>query len=164
MKKLFVIFFHFYIKNPNSMIKVYTDGSYKPSTDQGGFASIITENDEILRIIHKGFIHTTNNRMELYGILSALEYFLEPTEFEIYSDSTYVVNSINRNFVGKWLLESDESKKNMDLWSKIETLMKKHSVKFKWIKGHNNNTFNELADLYANISAIIINPEEDVKT
>lgn len=145
------------------MIKVYTDGSYKPSTDQGGFASIITENDEILKILHKGFINTTNNRMELYGVLESLKYYSEPTEFEIYSDSTYIVNSINRNFVGKWLSENDESKKNMDLWSEIENLMKKHTVRFKWIKGHNNNKFNELADLYANISATVINPEKDVK-
>ena len=145
------------------MIKIYTDGSYKPTTEQGGYASIITENDQVIKILYNGYIHTTNNRAELMGILYALEYFKDSTELEIYSDSSYIVNSINNGHVKRWIEEHDNSKKNMDLWTRISKLLDFHNVTFFWIKGHNNNKFNELADCYANIAAIVINPKEDVK-
>ena len=145
------------------MIKIYTDGSYKPTTGQGGYASVITENNVIVKILHQGYTHTTNNRAELMGVLYSLEYFKEPKELEIYSDSSYIVNSINNGHVEKWISEQDGSKKNMDLWCRINKLLHFHNVKFFWIKGHNNNKFNELADCYANISATVINPKEDVK-
>ena len=143
------------------MIKVFTDGSYKPSTNKGGYASIITENDKIVKILNYGYIDTTNNRMELLGVLNTLLYFKHPTNLEIYSDSSYIVNSINNGYVYQWLFENDNTKKNMDLWIKIVEQLNIHNVKFFWVKGHNNHEFNELADLYANISAIVINPETD---
>ena len=143
------------------MIKVFTDGSYKPSTNKGGYASIITENDKIVKILNYGYIDTTNNRMELLGVLNTLLYFKYPTNLEIYSDSSYIVNSINNGYVYQWLFENDNTKKNMDLWIKIVEQLNIHNVKFFWVKGHNNHEFNELADLYANISAIVINPETD---
>lgn len=83
------------------MIKVYTDGSYKPTTDQGGYASIITDNDNVVKILYQGYIHTTNNRTELMGVLYALEYFKTPTQLEIYSDSSYIVSSVNNGYVDK---------------------------------------------------------------
>ena len=97
------------------MVRVYTDGSYKPKTDQGGYASIITLDGELIKILQKGYRHTTNNRTELMGVLYALEYFDEPTEMEIYSDSSYVVNSINNDYLDKWINDNDVTKKNMDL-------------------------------------------------
>lgn len=77
------------------MYKIYTDGSYKSTTDKGGYAVIITENDQVIKILHKGYIHTTNNRQELLGVLEALKYFKTPQHLEIYSDSSYVVTSLN---------------------------------------------------------------------
>lgn len=56
------------------MIKIYTDGSYKPSTNQGGYASIIINDDKIVKILQQGYINTTNNRMEIMGVLKALEF------------------------------------------------------------------------------------------
>lgn len=145
------------------MIKIYTDGSYKPTTKQGGYASVIIENDKIIKILYQGYIHTTNNRTELMGVLYALEYFKEPTQIEIYSDSSYIVSSINNGHVNRWIAEQDDSKKNMDLWRKINQLLHFHQVKFFWVKGHNHNEFNELADCYANIAAMVINPKEDIR-
>lgn len=81
------------------MIKIYTDGSYKPTTDQGGYASIITENNEVIKILYQGYIHTTNNRAELMGVLYALEYFKEPKDLEIYSDSSYIVSRDRKSVV-----------------------------------------------------------------
>ena len=83
------------------MYKIYTDGSYKSSSNQGGYATVITKNDQVVKILHEGFTNTTNNRMELMGVLEALKYFDFPEVFEIYSDSSYIVNSINGSFVGK---------------------------------------------------------------
>ena len=145
------------------MIKVYTDGSYKPSTNCGGYAAVITHNDLVIKVLHEGFKNTTNNRMEIMGVLSALEYFKTPMDIELYSDSSYVVNSINNKHLDKWISESDDTKKNMDLWIRVYNVMKKHRVSFFWVKGHDNNEFNELADLYANNSATILNPKIDLK-
>lgn len=81
------------------MYKIYTDGSYKPSTNQGGYSAIITENDQVIKILYYGYVNTTNNRSELRGVLNALKYFKQPVEIEIYSDSAYIVNSINNGYL-----------------------------------------------------------------
>ena len=143
------------------MYKIYTDGSYKPTTKQGGYAVIITENEQIIKVLYYGYINTTNNRAELQGVLNALKYFEYSTEMEIYSDAAYIVTSINNGYLEQWIQNCDETKKNMDLWQEIYQLIHFHNVKFFWIKGHNNNEFNELADCYANIAASVINPEQD---
>lgn len=145
------------------MIKVYTDGSYKPSTNQGGYAVVITHNDLVIKVLHEGYKNTTNNRMEIMGVIAALKYFKTPIEMELYSDSSYVINSIVEKHLDKWITEADISKKNMDLWIQVFDLLKKHRVHFFWVKGHNDNEFNELADLYANNSAVILNPKIDLK-
>ena len=144
------------------MIKIYTDGSYKPSINCGGYSAVITHNDLVIKVLHEGFKNTTNNRMEIMGVLEALKYYKTPMEIEIYSDSSYVVNSINEKHLDRWVAEDDKTKKNMDLWSQIYPLLKLHKVKFIWVKGHNDNEFNELADLYANNSAIVLNPKIDL--
>lgn len=143
------------------MYKIYTDGSYKPSTNQGGYSAIITENDQVIKILYYGYINTTNNRSELRGVLNALKYFKQPVEIEIYSDSAYIVNSINNGYLEQWIQCCDETKKNMDLWREIYEWIHFHNVKFFWIKGHNNHEFNELADAYANIAASVLNPIPD---
>ena len=93
------------------MIKVYTDGSYKSSTHRGGYAAVITHNDLVIKVLHEGFVNTTNNRMEIMGVLAALRYYKTPMDIELYSDSSYVVNSINEKHLHKWIEENDETKK-----------------------------------------------------
>lgn len=83
------------------MIRVYTDGSYKPTLNQGGYSSVITEDGKVIKILYQGFKNTTNNRQELKGVLEALKYFKTPQVLEIYSDSSYVVSSINNGHVAK---------------------------------------------------------------
>lgn len=144
------------------MIRVYTDGSYKPSTNQGGYAAVITHNDLVIKVLHEGFINTTNNRMEIMGVLAAFKYYNTPMEMEIYSDSSYVVNSIKEKHLDKWIEESDTTKKNLDLWFEVYKLLRFHRVQFFWVKGHDDNEFNELADLYANNSAVVLNPKKDL--
>ena len=144
------------------MIKIYTDGSYKPSINCGGYSAVITHNDFVIKVLHEGFKNTTNNRMEIMGVLEGLKYFKTPMDIEIYSDSAYVVNSIKEKHLNKWIEENDSTKKNLDLWSQIYDLLHFHKVDFFWVKGHNDNEFNELADLYANNSAMVLNPKIDL--
>lgn len=110
------------------MYTIYTDGSYKPTTGQGGYASIIIQDGEVQTILTQGFINTTNNRMELLGLLSALKHFDEPIKAEVFSDSSYVVNSITQGHYKTWLKNKDESKKNLDIWDEIADWLAFHDI------------------------------------
>lgn len=139
----------------------WTDGSFKPSTNCGGYASIITANNKIIKKLSRGYSNTTNNRQELMAVLATLQYFKEPTTIKIYSDSQYVVSSINNKHLDKWIKEDDRTKKNMDLWKQIHKLLQLHVVEFNWVKGHNDNKMNELADLYATHASECLNLLQD---
>lgn len=78
------------------MITVYTDGSCIKD-NRGGYSAVITKDSEIITVLYQGYSNTTNNRQEIRGVLSALEYFKVPTKMTIISDSQYVVNTINKN-------------------------------------------------------------------
>lgn len=139
------------------MYTIYTDGAYSSSIDCGGCSAIITQDNKVVKKLYQGYKHTTNNRMELRGVLMALEYFQTPQELEIYSDSSYVVNSINNKHVFRWFEQQDYSKKNLDIWFKIVELLAFHKVVFHWVKGHDDNEMNCLADLYAVHSSQCLN-------
>mgnify|MGYP001537491086 FL=1 len=143
------------------MFECWTDGSYKPSIDCGGYSAIITQNGEVIKKLYRGYRNTTNNRMELLGVLECLRYFTNPEQITIYSDSQYVVSSINNKHLTKWVEDNDQSKKNLDLWYPIYELLKFHTVTFVWVKGHNNNKFNELADLFATHASDCLDLPED---
>lgn len=140
---------------------VYCDGSYQASIEAGGWSVVILKDNKIIKTLYCGLKHTTNNRMELMGVLEALKYFKTPTKIKIFSDSQYVVNSIINRQVYKWFEEKDFSKKNLDLWFEIIDLLEFHSVEFEWVKGHENNKFNNLADMLAVHAAQCLNLKED---
>lgn len=83
------------------MYTIYTDGSYQSSINAGGYATVIIKDEKIVKTLYKGFKNTTNNRMELMGVLEALRYFKTPTKMKIYSDSQYVINNIEGGYVKK---------------------------------------------------------------
>jgi len=145
------------------MYTVYTDGSYQESIKAGGYSAIIIHEGNIIKKLYQGYKNTTNNRMELMGVLAVLQYFKEPEELEIYSDSQYVVNSINNNHAKRWFEEKDYSKKNLDLWHEILDLLEFHSVTFHWVKGHDKSYFNEIADMYCVHAAQCLNLPTDIK-
>ena len=99
--------------------------------------------------------------MEIMGVLACLKYFKNPEIITIYSDSQYVVNSINKNWIDKWISEKDESKKNMDLWTQVCELLQFHTVKCVWVKGHDINEMNNLADILAVHAGECLNLPED---
>ncbi len=95
--------------------------------------------------------HTTNNRMELTWVIKGLEELKEPCEVEIFTDSSYVVNGIEKGWAKKWkennwMRTKSEKAVNYDLWEKLLALLKKHKVKFHWVKGHAWHEENERCD------------------
>ena len=120
-----------------SKTRIYTDGSCRDKI--GGYAFIILKNDVEISWSEK--VHdTTNNRMELLAVIEALR-CLESTEpCDIYSDSQWVINCAQK----KW-----KRNKNLDLWEKYDTISKKHSINFIWVKGHSGDVYNEKCDKLA---------------
>lgn len=127
-------------------LTVYTDGAYSSTRNQGGVGIVFVKNDEIIYEYSKCIQKTTNNRCELIAVIKALQALSKwVDELVIYSDSQYVINSINLGW---------QRKKNRDLWSIFDYFYdqaKKYSdnIKFVWTKGHANNEFNNKADKLA---------------
>lgn len=126
--------------------KVYTDGACEPNPGNGGYCAVIfgTGDTTPWIVITGGCKKTTNNRMEIMGVLASLKHIKQPSTITFFSDSQYVCNTINF-WLAKWKYKGEE-KMNMDLWNEIWKLRQKHKVNAVWIKGHNGNFFNEYAD------------------
>lgn len=119
-------------------MEVYTDGAYKPSTDQGGWAYIVYENDKIVYKDFGGVLHTTNNKMELVAIIEAVKYIKDKTA-TIYTDSNYIIGCITKG----WTIKA-----NIELWKKFNKL-DISNITFEWVKGHSNCIRNNIADKFA---------------
>ena len=124
------------------MYKIYCDGAYAPSRDQGGVGFVIlNEDDEILAKGSKGYKNTSNQRMEQTAVLLAINSIKTPSDIEVFTDSMYLVGTYTKNW---------KRKANQDLWKKLDYVISKHkSVKFTWVKGHADNEFNQLCDSLA---------------
>lgn len=97
-----------------------------------------------------GYRLTTNNRMELLAVITALEKLKRhPLEVTIYSDSKYVVDAVVKGWVFDWEKQGFKKKKNPDLWRRFLKLFRMHSIRFVWIRGHNGHPENERCDVLA---------------
>ena len=142
--------------------KAYTDGSFQSSINAGGYASIICdESGNVVKELYQGFKNTTNNRMEVWAVLATLQYFKDPTDITIVSDSMYVVNTIKEGWIKKWFDNKDYSKKNLDLWFKILDYLDFHKVTVQWTKGHADNEMNNQVDELCVFAARCLNLPED---
>jgi ribonuclease HI len=136
------------------LITIYTDGSSRGNPGPGGYG-VVMKFKQHRKEISEGFRLTTNNRMELLAVIVGLESIKEPGhEVTIYSDSKYVVESVEKKWVWGWLKKGFKDKKNADLWRRFLQIYPKHKVKFVWIKGHNQNVENERCDVLAVQSAM----------
>ena len=134
-------------------VKIYTDGACSGNPGDGGWCAILIYKD-IEKILSGFEPNTTNNRMEMLSVIEGLSALIEPCEVEIYSDSEYVVDSINLNRVNEWISKgwktsSKTAVKNVDLWGKILDLCKTHKVSFIKVKGHADNEYNNRCDKIA---------------
>ena len=135
----------------NPDIIVYTDGSSRGNPGPGGYGIVMQKfGTDYLKEFSEGFRKTTNNRMELLAVIVALEKIKKEKQREhIYTDSKYVSESVEKKWVENWEKKGFKNKKNPDLWTRFLKIYRKHSVRFFWIKGHNNNPTNERCDFLA---------------
>lgn len=131
------------------MITIYTDGAAKGNPGPGGFGTVLLFNQH-RKELSEGFRLTTNNRMELLAVIRGLEELkVQGIPVSIYSDSKYVVDSVEKGWIWSWQKKGFKDKKNVDLWKKYIPLHMKYKPKFIWVKGHAGNPMNELCDQLA---------------
>ncbi|TKC65655.1 ribonuclease HI [Pedobacter hiemivivus] len=131
------------------MIEVYTDGAASGNPGPGGYGVILRAGQHY-KELSAGFRMTTNNRMELLAVIVALQALKTPgQQVTVFSDSKYVIDSVEKKWVFGWLKTGFKGKKNKDLWMRFLNVYKLHDVKFVWVKGHNNHSENERCDQLA---------------
>ena len=132
------------------MINIYTDGSSRGNPGPGGYGIVMLYKDQ-RKELSQGYRLTTNNRMELMAVIKALEALKnDKIDITIYSDSKYVVESIEKGWIWNWEKKNFKKKLNSDLWKIFIQLHKKFKIKFKWVKGHSGDVENERCDELAN--------------
>ena len=129
---------------------IYTDGACSGNPGPGGWGAVIFDEKNKQYNISGKVKETTNNRMELMAPIMALKKIKSKSDVVIFTDSTYVKNGIT-DWIKKWEKNNwknskKEPVKNKDLWIKLNNLCQKNNVVWKWVKGHSNNKFNNLAD------------------
>lgn len=160
--------------NNFNIVSIYSDGGCRGNgkdNNIGAYAFIINyekgfnSNSSIEEA--KAFNNTTNNQMELLGVISALDRLEHPSIVTIYSDSKYVCDAINNGWITNWkkngwLTAKKEPVKNQDLWIQLDKLVDKHHCKFSWVKGHSDNVLNNRCDDLLNIAMNNFNPNDNV--
>jgi ribonuclease HI len=128
------------------MIIIYTDGSSRGNPGPGGYGTVLKFREH-RKEISEGFRKTTNNRMELLAVIIGLEAIkVESAPVKIYSDSKYVIDSVEKGWLWNWIKKDFKGKKNKDLWLRFVAIYKKHRVSFQWVKGHAGIPENERCD------------------
>ncbi len=132
---------------------MYTDGAAKGNPGRGGYGTVLLYKD-LRKELSEGFRMTTNNRMELLAVIRGLQALKRPgLEVNIYSDSQYVVNAVEKGWLDGWVKKGFKGKKNQDLWEEYLKAASPFKVKFHWVKGHAGNIENERCDELAVQSA-----------
>ena len=130
-------------------IYLYTDGSSSGNPGPGGYGIVLKCGPHV-KEISGGFSLTTNNRMELLAVIKGLEAInWMNAQVHVYSDSSYVVNAINKGWLENWQRKGFAKVKNPDLWMRLLPLLGKHKVVFHWIRGHAGHPENERCDALA---------------
>lgn len=144
-------------------VTIYTDGAARGNPDgPGGYGAVLQFVDSRGEMHEKelsaGYKRTTNNRMELMAAIAGLEALVKPCRVELVSDSKYLTDAFNQNWVGGWLKrgwkKTDKSPvKNVDLWKRLLKAMEPHEVHYHWVKGHDGHPENERCDRLATTAA-----------
>ena len=150
----------------NSEVRIYTDGSSLGNPGPGGWAAILVWG-ETTKEISQGYLETTNNRMEIRGVLHALECLQRSCIVHVFSDSKYVVDAIGKGWLDNWQRNgwrtADKKEvKNRDLWEQMVEKLKQHQVHFHWVKAHAGHPENERCDALAKMAAMAEDLIKDV--
>jgi ribonuclease HI len=137
-------------------VTIYTDGACSGNPGAGGYGVVLMYG-AAKKELSEGYEKTTNNRMELLAVIRGLEALKEPCRVNLYSDSKYVVDAIEKGWVVKWkqnnwMRNKKERASNVDLWQQLLVMLEKHQVKFIWVKGHADNPWNERCDELARMA------------
>ena len=129
---------------------IYTDGACSGNPGPGGWGAILRYGEKT-KELSGGEKNTTNNRMELTGVISALQALNQPCRVQLYTDSQYVVNAMEKGWAVSWRAKgwrrsNKEPALNPDLWQTLLELCEKHEVTFHWVKGHAENKYNNRCD------------------
>ncbi|MBQ7973283.1 MAG: ribonuclease HI [Lachnospiraceae bacterium] len=153
-------------------VKLYSDGSARGNPNgPGGYGCVLHYVDPAgklhVREFSAGYKLTTNNRMELMGVITGFEALTKPCEVEVISDSKYVTDAFNAGWMDSWLKNNWKTAgkkpvKNVDLWKRLLDAMKPHQVTFIWVKGHAGHPENERCDALATAAADGDNLLDDV--
>jgi ribonuclease HI len=137
----------------SEIVTIYTDGAARGNPGNGGYGAILQYKNSS-KEISAGYRYTTNNRMELLAVIEALNLLTrENLEVHIYSDSSYVVDSVEKKWLFGWIKKQFKDKKNKDLWLRFYAHFQKQTIKFFWVKGHSNNPKNNRCDELATAAA-----------
>ena len=154
-----------------SKVTIYTDGACSGNPGTGGYGTVLVyiDSDGIKheKELSAGYKQTTNNQMELMAVIAGLEALKKPCDITVYSDSKYVVDAFNNNWIEGWIKKGWKTSgktpvKNIDLWQRLLKAKEPHKVKFVWVKGHDGHEFNERCDKLATNAADGDNLIEDV--
>lgn len=134
-------------------VEIFSDGACSGNPGPGGYGTILRFG-AAEKELSGGDAHTTNNRMELMGVIAGLSALKEPCRVVLTTDSKYVVDSITKGWVYGWQKKgwkkSDgKTALNIDLWEQLLPLLEKHKVEFNWVKGHAGHPENERCDRLA---------------
>lgn len=130
-------------------ITIFTDGAARGNPGPGGYGVVLKARDK-RKELSAGYRLTTNNRMELLAVIVALEALKIPgSEVNIFTDSKYVSEAVEKGWVFDWERKQFKKKKNPDLWKRFLEVYRRHHVRFHWIKGHANIPENERCDQLA---------------
>lgn len=132
------------------LVEIYTDGASEPNPGPGGYGVVLVHGEH-RREFSGGFRYTTNNRMELYAAIAALEALKEPCRVKLHSDSEYLVRAMTEGWLDRWRAKGWRNRSggrvvNIDLWERLIDLCNKHQVEFNWVKGHAGHRENERCD------------------
>lgn len=153
-------------------VTIYTDGSARGNPNGPGGYGVVIHYTDSKGVLHKreyseGYKKTTNNRMELMAVIVGLEALTKPCEVEIVSDSKYVTDAFNKNWIDSWVkngwkTSTKAAVQNQDLWKRLLEVKNKHNVSFTWVKGHDGHPENERCDELATSAADGDNLKDDI--
>lgn len=132
-------------------VHIYTDGACSGNPGKGGYGIVMEWiGKSYQKEFSEGFRKTTNNRMELLAVIVALEKLKSKNlDVTVFSDSKYVVDSVEKKWLVDWKKKGFKDRKNTDLWKRFLKVYKEHKVRFEWVKGHNDHPQNERCDQLA---------------